>query len=91
MIGNQRLEHSSEPRGKSFGSDTLGGNAGALAQQEHFVDETPAVRARYHSYSELAVDLRWTWSYEGFRLATRPSRLLVHCHLWSIALAKAAE
>jgi len=24
-------------------------------------------------------------------LATRPSRLLVHCHLWSIALAKAAE
>jgi hypothetical protein len=31
MIGNQRLEHSAEPRGKSFGSDTLGGNAGALA------------------------------------------------------------
>ena len=31
MIGNQRLEHSGEPRGKSFGSDTLGGNAGALA------------------------------------------------------------
>src|SRR6266403_3335148 len=30
MIGNQRLEHSGEPRGKSFGSDTLGGNAGAL-------------------------------------------------------------
>jgi len=24
-------------------------------------------------------------------LATGPSRLLVHCHLWSIALAKAAE
>ena len=24
-------------------------------------------------------------------LATQPSRLLVHCHLWSIALAKAAE
>jgi hypothetical protein len=24
-------------------------------------------------------------------LATRPSRLLVHRHLWSIALAKAAE
>lgn len=23
MIGNQRLEHSGEPRGKSFGSDTL--------------------------------------------------------------------
>jgi hypothetical protein len=69
MIGNQRLEHSSEPRGKSFGSDTLGGNAGALAQQEHFVGETLAVRARYHSYSELAVDLRWTWSYEGFRLS----------------------
>jgi hypothetical protein len=40
MIGNQRLEHSGEPRGKSFGSDTLGGNAGALAQQEHFVGET---------------------------------------------------
>src|SRR6266436_6013618 len=37
MIGNQRLEHSGEPRGKSFRSDTLGGNAGALAQQEHFV------------------------------------------------------
>ena len=31
MIGNQRLEHSGEPRGKSFGSDTLSGNAGALA------------------------------------------------------------
>ena len=31
MIGNQRLEHSGEPQGKSFGSDTLGGNAGALA------------------------------------------------------------
>jgi hypothetical protein len=31
MIGNQRLEHSGEPRRKSFGSDTLGGNAGALA------------------------------------------------------------
>jgi hypothetical protein len=31
MIGNQRLEHSAEPRRKSFGSDTLGGNAGALA------------------------------------------------------------
>jgi hypothetical protein len=31
MIGNQRLEHSGEPRGKSFGSDTLGGNPGALA------------------------------------------------------------
>jgi hypothetical protein len=31
MIGNQRREHSGEPRGKSFGSDTLGGNAGALA------------------------------------------------------------
>jgi hypothetical protein len=29
MIGNQRFEHSGEPRGKSFGSDTLGGNAGA--------------------------------------------------------------
>jgi hypothetical protein len=25
MIGNQRLEHTGEPRGKSFGSDTLGG------------------------------------------------------------------
>jgi hypothetical protein len=31
MIGNQRLEHSGEPRGKSFRSDTLGGNAGALS------------------------------------------------------------
>ena len=31
MIGNQRLEHSGEPRGRSFGSDTLGGNPGALA------------------------------------------------------------
>ena len=31
MISNQRLEHSTEPRGRSFGSDTLGGNAGALA------------------------------------------------------------
>jgi hypothetical protein len=31
MIGNQRLEHPGEPRGKSFGPDTLGGNAGALA------------------------------------------------------------
>src|ERR1700730_3018836 len=40
MIGNQRLEHSGEPQGKSFGSDTLGGNAGALAQQEDFVGET---------------------------------------------------
>ena len=40
MIGNQRLEHSGEPRGRSFGSDTLGGNAGALAQQENLVGET---------------------------------------------------
>jgi hypothetical protein len=31
MIGNQRLQHFGEPRGKSFRSDTLGGNAGALA------------------------------------------------------------
>ena len=31
MIGDQRLEHSGEPRGKSFGPDALGGNAGALA------------------------------------------------------------
>ena len=31
MIGNQRLEHSGEPRGKSFRPDTLGGDAGALA------------------------------------------------------------
>ena len=40
MIGNQRLEHSSEPRGKPFGSDTLGGDAGAFAYQEDFVSET---------------------------------------------------
>jgi hypothetical protein len=31
MIGKQRLEHSGESRGRSFGSDTLGGNAGAFA------------------------------------------------------------
>ena len=40
MIGNQRLEHPGEPRGKPFGSDTLGGDAGALAYQENFVGET---------------------------------------------------
>jgi hypothetical protein len=31
MIGDQRLEHSGELRGKSFGPDALGGNASALA------------------------------------------------------------
>jgi hypothetical protein len=31
IIGDQRLEHYGEPRGKSFGPDALGGNAGALA------------------------------------------------------------
>jgi hypothetical protein len=34
MVGNQRLEHSSEPRRMSFGSDTLGSDASALAYQD---------------------------------------------------------
>ena len=40
MIGDQRLEHSRESRGKPFGSDTLGRDAGAFAYQEDFVRET---------------------------------------------------
>jgi hypothetical protein len=40
MIGDQRLDHSHEARGKSFRSDALGGDASALAYQEDFVGET---------------------------------------------------
>ena len=39
-IGNQRLEHPGEARGKSFGSDALRGDAGTLDYQENFVRES---------------------------------------------------
>src|SRR6202044_181188 len=40
MIGDQRLEHATEPRGKPFGSDTLGRDASAFAYQKDFISET---------------------------------------------------
>jgi hypothetical protein len=43
VIGNQSLDHFSEPRGKPFGSDTLGRDASALAYQEDLVSETLGV------------------------------------------------
>ena len=40
VFADQRLKHPREPRGKPFGSDTLGRDASALAYQENFVGET---------------------------------------------------
>ena len=72
MIGNQRLEHSGEPRGKSFGSDTLGGNAGALAQQEHFVGETLGI-----GEPGIAAQANKPFTKRGFILADdTPRRML---------------
>src|SRR5271155_1642976 len=72
MIGNQRLEHSGEPRGRSFGSDTLGGYAGALAQQENLVGETLGI-----GELSIAAQANKPFAERGFILADDTPRRMI--------------
>ena len=65
--------------------DLLKGQADRLP--ELFLAQAKHVPAQPHAGTDVDVDRVRLVAL----LATRPSRLLVHRHLWSIALAKAAE
>jgi len=73
MIGNQRLDHFSESRGKSFRSDTLGGNAGTLVYQEDFIGEALGIRQ-----PGLTAQANEPFAGRDLMLADDPPRRMVH-------------